>query len=352
MRVRNASLIWLAAILSSLFSPFGEAIGFNIDLQRVVGPEAFGSVLDIGASGKFDQQYVLSPSVLFDGTTYRMWYAAKDVPFPGEAGIGLATSLDGVNWTRANGGDPVLNLGAAGKFDSAQVIGAEVLYDDSDNLFKMWYGGMDGVGSHPFEERIGLATSPDGINWTRTNGGDPVLDIGFGAYDTVQVANPSVVREGTGFRMWYSAYSSVNDHTVGTAVSPDGITWTHENAGLPVTGLPTTFHEGPDVIKFGGEYLMIYDGRDAGTPFEMYAATSLDGIDWQMFNNGNPVLPSGIGDVFDKESASEPTILLQDNVLKVWYSGQRNSGGATFFRSGLATAVVEELASTQREDKK
>ncbi len=31
-------------------------------------------VLDIGAAGEWDDQRIVSPAVLLDGTTYKMWY--------------------------------------------------------------------------------------------------------------------------------------------------------------------------------------------------------------------------------------------------------------------------------------
>src|SRR6266700_4414299 len=98
------------------------------------------------------------PTVVTVGTTYYMWYTgyAEDGAAPA---IFLATSTDGTNWVRANGGSPVLQ-GTAGAFDADGVYGADVVYDPTDTLapYKMWYSGRQGVFGG-----IGYATSLDGL---------------------------------------------------------------------------------------------------------------------------------------------------------------------------------------------
>ena len=355
--LRSRLLLLTPALLSGLVLLSGEISASkgadNLEFQKVSGPQRYGSVLDLGQAGHFDEDLVASPKVLFDGATYRMWYSAMDFP-PHPGGIGLATSSDGINWTRANDGNPVLNFGAPGKFDSAQLIGPEVLYDRRDGLFKMWYGGMDATpGGHPYYERIGMATSPDGINWTRQNDGNPVLDAGTREYDNRQAAHPCVLQEGSGFRMWYSAYSLAKGHTICTAVSPDGITWTRENNGSPVTGLSANQHTGPSVIKQNGEYLMFVSGvqaPDVQWAYQIYGATSVDGRAWQMLNDGDAVLSPGSGDVFDNAQLAHPSILLQDDVLKVWYMGYRTPPGSSqkeTERIGLAQQGSAAHAATK-----
>ena len=62
-------------------------------------------VLDVGPPGTWEELGVLALWVLFDGTTYHIWYTGLDSNFT--ARIGYATSLDGTNWTKF-AGNPIL----------------------------------------------------------------------------------------------------------------------------------------------------------------------------------------------------------------------------------------------------
>src|SRR5688572_335402 len=72
------------------------------------GGGAGGSVLDVGAAGAFDQRWVTCPTVLREGDAYRMWYSSYYNAQYGDGRIGLATSKDGLTWTREHGGTPLL----------------------------------------------------------------------------------------------------------------------------------------------------------------------------------------------------------------------------------------------------
>ncbi len=66
--------------------------------------------------------------------------------------------------------NPVLGVGQEGSWDDAAVNYPSVIVDGSN--YKMWYGGYDGTNF-----RIGYATSPDGINWTKADDVNPVLGL-------------------------------------------------------------------------------------------------------------------------------------------------------------------------------
>jgi sucrose-6-phosphate hydrolase SacC (GH32 family) len=102
---------------------------------------------------------VQSPSVILDGSTYKMWYTGTDTTGTGFSQIGYATSLDGITWTKYNG-NPVLDV-TASDWDSNRVGGEEVIKDGA--TYKMWYTGSNASNIG----RIGYATSPDGITWTK-----------------------------------------------------------------------------------------------------------------------------------------------------------------------------------------
>jgi predicted GH43/DUF377 family glycosyl hydrolase len=196
-------------------------------------------------------------------------------------------------------------------------------------------------------ERIGLAKSKDGIHWTRANGGKPVFELGPpGSFDDVQVAYPSIVREQGYYRMWYSAYAVKYNHTIGVARSLDGINWERENNAQPVNGLSPSIAYGPAVIRWQGQYLMLYTGGyPTPRPWGIFGAISNDGTNWRMINDGETFVPFGTGNDFDKDNMSHPTILPTRNRLLVWYTGFNRELSAVdplVFRIGLAEALLEK----------
>ena len=285
-----------------------------ISFERLTGPEAEGAALACGPEGSFDSAWVGAPDVHFDGSIHRMWYSGASV-LPYYTGqivqIGLATSRDGLHWQRANNGNPVFEPGPPGTFDECWMMGPCVLYEKG--IWRMWYGGLQKPGTEPRAEnwagkipegwevrvRIGLATSTDGTHWTRENGGKPVLDLGpLGSTGDLQVMNPTVLKEDDGYRMWYASNSISIPHTISMAVSSDGIHWQKYRDGAPVVGLGW-YVTGPAVYQLGDEYLMLYS-RDLEEPDEtgrkgwiIAAAVSRDGFRWRVLNEGRAVADPG-----------------------------------------------------------
>jgi len=168
-------------------------------------------VMNPGDPGSWDSVWILHPTVIFDGTTYHMWYMGWDGNIPR---IGYATSPDGINWTKYDDlitvnppfaeSDPVMNPGDPGSWDVAAVFSPSVIYDGTS--YHMWYSGGDSLNSglpFPTESKIGYATSPNGITWTKF--ANPVLEAGAqgGAWDGIGVGDPDVVYDGTTYHMYY-----------------------------------------------------------------------------------------------------------------------------------------------------
>lgn len=189
------------------------------------------SVLENGAAGKFDSTHAKYPCVLQVGDEWWMWYNGRtDDEFTGS--VGLATSKDGLVWTKKNKGDPVFEHGPPGSFDSTKVDHPAVL--SSDGKFHMWYTAGDAGSRY----KIGYATSEDGMNWARENDAGPVLGPGAkGKFDDRVVLHPAVVRDDAGLlHMWYNGVGPQKSFRVGHATSRDGIHWERKNDGDPVLG--------------------------------------------------------------------------------------------------------------------
>jgi hypothetical protein len=152
--------------------------------------------------------------------------------------------------------------------------------------------------------------------------------------------------------MWYSAYAVNYNHTIGIARSLDGIHWERENKGQPVTGLSPAIAYAPAVIRWRGQYLMLYTGGFATRrPWGIFGAISNDGTKWRMINDHDTFVPFGAGNDFDKDNMSHPSILLVRNRLRVWYTGfNRGPSGVDplIFRIGLAEAIVKTPISERK----
>jgi len=252
-------------------------------------------------------------------------------------------SPDGIRWKRVNDGRPLLEPGQNDSLDNGQILAPEVLHNGRRYL--MWYTGMplerheSGIGYY----RIFLAVSSDGFTWARANGGKPVLDIGPpDSPDAVQAATPAVIRDAGGYRMWYAAWSPLHSHTVCVARSNDGIVWRRDNEGQPVSGLDPAYAYGPAVTRYKDQYIMLY----MGTAHSLYGAVSRDGIQWNMLNDGRPVLRQGARGAFDDAVVGHAFLTLEADTLRIWYTGYRqepDGAGPWKLRIGLAEAELLEL---------
>lgn len=311
--------------------PGVTAMGFTqTDWDKYLG----NPVLDVGSAGSWDDVSSGMGTVLFDGATYHMWYAGLD---GFNSRIGHATSSDGISWTK-DPLNPVLDLGTPGSWDDNHVYLPCVLVVGS--TFHMWYDGNDGS-----KERIGHATSPDGISWTR-DPLNPVLDVGSpGSWDDTEVfpAAGSVIFDGNDYHLWYGGVNNTTSiYAIGHATSPDGINWT-KDALNPVMGIGTSgaWDDGgviPGTVSFDGtSYHAWYSGHGGDYRYRVGYATSPDGINWTKDILNNPVLDFGTAGSWDSNQAWNGSVLFDStaNTYKMWYDG------GPFFseRMGYATSV-------------
>jgi len=208
--------------------------------------------IPLGTAGSGDSQKVSMPTVLIgsDGL-YRMWYGGFDGT---NWRIFYATSSNGLNWTKKNnsildpsdttGTDGRIPLGTNGSADQKDASAPSVIWDSTDNLYKMWYSTVQ-------PGYILMATSPDGLTWTKINNQIPNTSntlstdgrvaIGvIGTNDDTAVRNPSVIQFGGLYQMWYVAVNTnpqgAQGQLIDYATSPDGLTWTKYDNSLTSNG--------------------------------------------------------------------------------------------------------------------
>jgi len=234
----------------------GVALPFSTD-----APEAL-TQLRIGA---------VAP--LWDGAQWVVYYSAGSGPGPGQnIGRATATAPEGP-WTHLPG--PALIIGEEGAWDSGYVVPESVV--ETDDGYALYYTG--GASWPEGAASIGLATSPDGITWTKH--AEPVLKADIGdAWDAAGVWGCSVQRADWGWEMFYTG-SDNQRVQIGYATSPDGVRWTRY-AGNPVlrpgddpalTGNDLPILQSPSVVADGATITVYYDygasaaalGRAQGT---------------------------------------------------------------------------------------
>jgi predicted GH43/DUF377 family glycosyl hydrolase len=101
-------------------------------------------VVPIGPEGSWDSAETGGPSVLFDGSTYHMWYHGQNGPCCDNLQIGYASSTNGITWTKHL--TPVLTWNAPDNWDDDFV--GEPCVTSRNGTYYMWYLGNDGTGIH------------------------------------------------------------------------------------------------------------------------------------------------------------------------------------------------------------
>jgi predicted GH43/DUF377 family glycosyl hydrolase len=337
-----------------------------------------GSVLGLDPTpGAFDEVGNFTVSAFKDGDTTFLYYGGADASgtCPGINSarwrIGLATSKDGVNFTRVAGdatGGALLGNGDAGRFDSYLTYRPFVLKDGA--LLRMWYNGSakpfndctkdPGPGRLANDRRIGYAESSDGVHWTKLYDGDgpdgSVLPLGAAhSFDAQQVGYVWVLKDGAQYKMYYSANDETNTWRVGLAVSTDARHWTKvrgkgaSGAVLDLGGA-TTFDVAcayqPTVVKESARlYRMWYRGCQATAPVVggpsqgvIGYAESNDGLTWVKVKQGGPLgeaLDKGAAGQFDSGGLTTPAVFLDGATWNMYYAGFDTTGR---FLAGLARA--------------
>jgi WD40 repeat protein len=243
-------------------------------------------ILTTGGGGAFNEFESSSPYVVYDGSLYHMLFIGRrDEGDTRVYKIGYATSSDGVQWDFYAQNPIQLE---SGNIDS---IGP-ILY--LNGYYKMWYA-KDGDIYHARTENPG--DSPLSM---KQCGDTPVITKGdVGEWDEVYAVAGSIIYENGMYKMWYTGRTGTTNK-IGYATSPDGIYWT-KYAGNPVYDDTNIDYEGaPAVIHDSEGYKMYYTAPYAvGVTYPIRLAISGDGINWSKYSD-TPVLAAG-SDSWDHE---------------------------------------------------
>ncbi len=238
------------------------------------------TILQLGKPGTFDDCGITPTWVLEQPNGhiwmyYVGWNVRNTVPY--HNAIGLATSEDGVHFTKKYDGPLLSTIATEPHFNGS----ASVIFHDG--LFKIWYLNCTEWYQSPDGRiepcyHIKYAESVDGINWKR----DGIVAIDYKNDEEGGISRPSVLFDNGMFKMWYSyrakdGYRELLDRSyrIGYAESLDGKTWTRkdEEVGLEVSaeGWDSKMIEYPMVLKHNDKMVMFYNGNGFGASGFGYA---------------------------------------------------------------------------------
>lgn len=194
---------------------------------------------------------------------------------------------------------------------------------------------------------------------------EPLFDVGgLGAFDDCGTICTCAIKDSGRVYLYYTAYSvSYNvpyRNSIGVAVSDDnGFTFKRMFDGpiLDRNTFDPYFVISPWVIKYNDEWHLWYSSCDRwieinNKPESVYHikyAKSKDGINWIREDKSciNPKLP--------EEANAKPTVIIQDDKLKMWFTfrGSRDfRDGLDSYRIGYAEASLESPFEWKRMDEK
>jgi hypothetical protein len=211
----------------------------------------------------------IEPSIIYESGTWKMWYDGINVSATNIGTLCYATSNDGYTWTDYPA-NPIVSFGTGYRPFVTKIGSTYYCYNTYE------------AGSYG-DKHFKVRTSANGITWNAavdTNLGCGAVE---GDWDHVLLGNIFVWKEST---TWYALYEAASNATfwrLGLATSWDGITWT-KNAANPVT--PSDMVAGgPDLHKIGSTYYLFCHGILTNwvnnKPTDIYLLQSTDLVTWE-----------------------------------------------------------------------
>lgn len=192
-------------------------------------------------------------------------------------------SLSRFNYIGGFDNNPVISKGTGGDWDNGGIreIG-NVFWDTLTSQFVFSYSGYAIGATLTNDVYVGIATSPDGITWTKTT------------HLTDPTEDPYILENGGTYYLYCEDKSDLPFRNIKLYTSNDLTNWNDAGDVLDKGGAGTWDSQdvsSPIVWIEGTTWYMLYEGRGA-TYGEIGLATSSDGLSWSKSLN-NPVL-SGI----------------------------------------------------------
>lgn len=200
------SVIWNGTSYLMYYTSYSSStekdIGLAVSKDMIHWNEFGGNPIIRPGPSAYDSEWTAYPSVIYDHSFYKMWYAGQDKLTKTET-INYATSLDGVHWTK-HADNPVL---------TSQTVNS-VSYDEvryPSVVTANWGYLMAFYAYTPSQGDILYATSNNGLNWTV--GASPLLRTGgnTSGWD-YYVSSHALLYNGSNVLLYYTGQSNTSPY--------------------------------------------------------------------------------------------------------------------------------------------
>jgi len=240
-----------------------------------------------GPEGSWDENIRERGWFMYDNGIYHAWYGGWRGEYDHNVSqlvkLGYATSADGINWTK-HPNNPI--------YDETWVEDMCVVKNDS-MYFMYAEDEYTGGGNHV---HIVLYISSDGINWTKHG---QVLQREGGGWESDEVATPTVWKEDDEWYMLYEGIGSTTAGQIGLATSSDGINWTRSEHNPALANPHGTDRDIAidSIVMIEGVYYAYGHYRNRSNDWVEGVFTSCDLISWSL--RSNTEIPSSSAVIVD-----------------------------------------------------
>ncbi len=265
-------------------------------------------------------------SILFPGTSsvFKMWHTCGWL----RGSVCYAESRDGLQFTRFAEGQPILT--GVGRPFVMHMDGKYYLYATPE---------VGGQGWNRYE-------SQDGVSWSLT--AYQTLTTGEASWNRLASGNIFVWKEGT---LWYAMYEGLGTDKswrMGLATSQDGMVWSR-NPSNPVIAFP--YCGGPEIHKVGATYYMWGQCNQFPSPStEIYRLHSTDLLTWtpDLIELARATLDEGTS-AGDGGQVADPTMVEANGMVYLYYDAtptqQPTSRSAIHLKVATTEMSLKELAA-------
>jgi hypothetical protein len=148
---------------------------------------------------------------------------------------------------------------------------------------------------------------------------DPTGDLQAAPHGAGNAYAPEILFHDGLYRMWYGAQGRDGHDRILLAESPDGLVW--ETKGVALDHGDANHVNDPSVVKVGDTFFMYYTRAPVDVRDEIALVTSKDGRLWQ--EQGTVFRPGADG-AWDSLLVGRPSVVHEDGRFRMWYDGRRD----------------------------
>lgn len=143
------------------------------------------------------------------------------------------------------------------------------------------------------------------------------IDSELGPHGAGNVYAPEIHRDGERWRMWYGGQGKDGHDRIHLAESRDGRTW--EKRGVVLEDKDANHVNDPSIVRVGNAWWMYYTRAAMDVLDEIALAVSHDGAVWE---KRGTVLRPGEPVAWDALLVGRPSVLRENGRFKMWYDGR------------------------------